>query len=335
MNIKRVAVELSGKDMLSIVKDFVDVKGLNIENIVINNEVCIEGFYKKVFNISFKVTVALVAIKDNVALLTVESISFGNIGIFKWIKNTALRMLSKVLKELGIEYIDGTICIYINKILKDIPFGIRFSIAHANIQDKLLCLNIEDIYFSLKTKELSTGNAVAIIRDEVEVKNEKRQEVIIEKVEDGYAKVREKVENKLPDKYTELLEYLMIMPDVVALLYRLFKDKRVPLKIKAVVGGIITYLISPIDILPDFIPFVGKIDDLALAFYALDKIFNEVPENIILENWEGKDDIVVKVKEGMEYLNKVTGGTNIAKLIYFLRKITPEKNAKNNKTLNE
>lgn len=335
MNIKRVALQLSEQDILSIIKDFVDVKGLNIEEIKISDKIYIEGSYKILTGISFKIAVVLSGIKDNIALLTIDSITFGKIGLFKWIKNIALKMLSKSLKDLGIEYLGGTVFININRILKQIPFSVRFNIIAANIKDKLLNVTIEDICFFLKREALAGNNAVAIIRDGVEVKNDSKEEVSIEKVEDGYTKVREKVEEKLPDKYTELLDYLMIMPDVAALFFRLFKDKRVPIKTKVAVGGIATYLISPVDIMPDFIPFIGKIDDLALAFYALEKIINEVPENIIIENWQGREDIIIKAKEGIEFLNRAAGGTNVGKLIQFLRKLTSKRNEKYSKVSSE
>jgi uncharacterized membrane protein YkvA (DUF1232 family) len=79
-------------------------------------------------------------------------------------------------------------------------------------------------------------------------------------------------------------------------------------------------LISPIDILPDSIPFVGRIDDIALAFFALDKIINSVPEKVILENWQGKDNIIYIVKEGVGYITNIVGGKNVAKVISFISK---------------
>lgn len=328
MNIKQVALELSEKNLLSIIEDFVDVKGLNIENIKIDDKIYIEGSYKILFNISFKITLSLAGVRDNKVRLIIESIMFGKIGVFNWIKNTSLKILSKALKDIGIEYIDGIVNIDINPILKNIPFSIGFNIVDAVIKDKLLALQIQDLQFSLKKEAFLPNDTVAIVREEVEVKNNIKEEAIIEKVEDGYTKVREKVEDKLPDKYSKLLEYLMIMPDTIALFYRLFRDSRVPLKIKIIVGGILGYLVSPIDILPDFIPFIGKIDDLALTFYALDKIINEIPENIIIENWQGREDIIVKGKEAIDFLNKAAGGTNVGKLLHFLRKLSPEKDKK-------
>ena len=103
----------------------------------------------------------------------------------------------------------------------------------------------------------------------------------------------------------------MIVPDFLALLYRLFKDERVDKKTKAVVGVALGYLASPIDILPDSIPFIGKIDDVAIIFFVLNKIVNDIPENVLLENWQGQEDIIKIIKEGVNYINSAVGGETI------------------------
>ena len=50
---------------------------------------------------------------------------------------------------------------------------------------------------------------------------------------------------------------------------RLFREPTVPLAAKAVVPFALLYLISPIDVLPDFLPMLGQLDDLAIAYVAL------------------------------------------------------------------
>jgi uncharacterized membrane protein YkvA (DUF1232 family) len=76
------------------------------------------------------------------------------------------------------------------------------------------------------------------------------------------------------------------------LLCRLAVDKRVAGKQKLLVGGIIAYVISPIDIIPDFIPFIGYIDDLVLVVYGLNVVLNEVDKQVLIDNWGGEEDIL-------------------------------------------
>lgn len=53
---------------------------------------------------------------------------------------------------------------------------------------------------------------------------------------------------------------------------RLLREPAVPLATKAVMPLALVYLISPIDVLPDFVPVLGQLDDLALVYVAL-KLF--------------------------------------------------------------
>ena len=62
-----------------------------------------------------------------------------------------------------------------------------------------------------------------------------------------------------------------------------------------------------------FIPIIGSIDDFALAFYALNKILCEVPEEVITDNWQGKDDIILIIRTGISLIQKFVGASNLAK----------------------
>ena len=96
---------------------------------------------------------------------------------------------------------------------------------------------------------------------------------------------------------TDLKEYLLLLPRLLKLLYRLTRDPRVPARSKAtlfILGG---YLASPIDLIPDFIPGVGQLDDIAIIAFVLDQMLNRIPEDIVREHWEGDEDILAVVKE--------------------------------------
>ena len=85
----------------------------------------------------------------------------------------------------------------------------------------------------------------------------------------------------------KLGEYLFLLPDFFILVSRLALDKRVPSKQKLMVGGIIAYLIMPIDIIPDFIPVLGQLDDLIAVLLVLDGIVNRLDQKIVEEHWRG------------------------------------------------
>ncbi|MBN2461419.1 MAG: DUF1232 domain-containing protein [Candidatus Cloacimonetes bacterium] len=100
------------------------------------------------------------------------------------------------------------------------------------------------------------------------------------------------ISRRTGDTGGKLASYLLALPDFFILLTRLALDKRVPGNQKLLVGGIITYIILPIDIIPDFIPVLGYIDDLVLAVFGLNIVLNEIDTKILLENWSGKEDLL-------------------------------------------
>jgi uncharacterized membrane protein YkvA (DUF1232 family) len=85
---------------------------------------------------------------------------------------------------------------------------------------------------------------------------------------------------------------LMLIPNFLKLLFRLFKDPRVPLAEKALVIGTIVYVVSPLDFIPDLIPFVGQVDDLYLAALVILRLLRRSSDEVIYEHWDGKGDLV-------------------------------------------
>lgn len=96
---------------------------------------------------------------------------------------------------------------------------------------------------------------------------------------------------------TKLVEYGLLLPRLIKLVWKLARDPRVPARAKAtlfLVGG---YLVSPIDVIPDFIPGIGQADDIFVVAFALDQILNRVPEEVVREHWEGDSDVLEVVRE--------------------------------------
>jgi uncharacterized membrane protein YkvA (DUF1232 family) len=115
-----------------------------------------------------------------------------------------------------------------------------------------------------------------------------------------YEKLRNKitkyVQSRAGKRGGKFVEYLLALPDLFILITRLAVDKRVPKQHKLFMGGILAYLILPIDIIPDFIPYFGLVDDLVLVVYGLNLILNELDEQILLDNWSGQTDILQLLK---------------------------------------
>jgi uncharacterized membrane protein YkvA (DUF1232 family) len=80
---------------------------------------------------------------------------------------------------------------------------------------------------------------------------------------------------------------LRSLPDVVRLVMRLVSDPVLPRAAKIALAAAAVYLLSPIDLIPDFVPFVGYVDDLLLAAVVLDGVLNWVDRGVVLRYWPG------------------------------------------------
>lgn len=80
---------------------------------------------------------------------------------------------------------------------------------------------------------------------------------------------------------------LRALPDLVRLIARLAADPRLPRAAKLALAAALVYLASPIDLVPDFLPLVGLLDDLLLAAILVDGILNHVDRALVLRHWPG------------------------------------------------
>ena len=80
---------------------------------------------------------------------------------------------------------------------------------------------------------------------------------------------------------------LRALPDLVRLITRLVGDPVLPRTAKIALGAAVVYLLSPVDLVPDFIPLVGWVDDALLAAVLLDGILNWVDRGLVLRYWPG------------------------------------------------
>ena len=88
------------------------------------------------------------------------------------------------------------------------------------------------------------------------------------------------------------------IPDCAVLFQRLLRDERVSFRQKLLVGALIPYLLLPFDLIPDFIPVVGQLDDAILVAFVLRRIVRRAGPQIIEQHWPGPRtslDLVLRV----------------------------------------
>ena len=82
-------------------------------------------------------------------------------------------------------------------------------------------------------------------------------------------------------------ELALLVPNLTRLFAGLVRDPRVPLRAKIVLGATALYLASPIDLVPDFIPIAGSLDDAIVAAFALRFVVRASSPEIVAEHWPG------------------------------------------------
>ena len=138
---------------------------------------------------------------------------------------------------------------------------------------------------------------------------------------DFYIKLRDKVtawyEDKT-EKKPEYADYILLVPDFFYLLVKLTLDDRVPAIEKAKFAGVIAYVISPIDFVPEaFFGPLGYLDDLVLACYMLNLYINqqeEATQAVVSELWPGDQDVLATIQSVLQQADKWIGSGVLDKL---------------------
>ncbi|MEE3921953.1 DUF1232 domain-containing protein [Micromonospora sp. BRA006-A] len=85
------------------------------------------------------------------------------------------------------------------------------------------------------------------------------------------------------------------MPDCVTAVRRLRRDPRVPrrARVAIVVAGI--WVASPIDLIPEFLPVIGPLDDIVVVALALRYAARQMPRQVLLDAWPGEPRLLLRL----------------------------------------
>ncbi len=89
---------------------------------------------------------------------------------------------------------------------------------------------------------------------------------------------------------TSVLSTLRQLPSYLRLLTGLATDGRVSRLDKLVVLGAIAYVLAPIDMIPDFIPFLGQVDDVFVLMTSLQRLIGRAGRDVLTDHWTGDPD---------------------------------------------
>ncbi len=84
-----------------------------------------------------------------------------------------------------------------------------------------------------------------------------------------------------------VLDTIKQIPDYLRLLVGLLSDRRVAGIDKLLVAGAIAYIVMPIDLIPDFVPFIGQVDDIYLLVFSLQRLMTNAGAKVLTDHWRG------------------------------------------------
>ena len=77
------------------------------------------------------------------------------------------------------------------------------------------------------------------------------------------------------------------IPSYLRLMGGLLTDPRVPALDKLLVGVAVAYVVMPIDLIPDFIPFIGQVDDVFILVLAVRRLITHAGMRVVRDHWDG------------------------------------------------
>ncbi len=104
----------------------------------------------------------------------------------------------------------------------------------------------------------------------------------------------------LRPKGLALSEVIRVVPAVLRLLRSIITDSNAPKDVRLVIGLLFVWIISPIDLIPEFIPVIGPFDDVVVAILALRYVRRRLGIDDLRQRWSGS-------AEGLALLERVIG----------------------------
>jgi uncharacterized membrane protein YkvA (DUF1232 family) len=98
---------------------------------------------------------------------------------------------------------------------------------------------------------------------------------------------------RLPDGTAK--ELARFLPACVTTVRRLRRHPAVPRRAKLAMGFAGLWVLSPIDLIPEFLPVIGPLDDVVVVALALRYAARRVPRDVVLEAWPGDRRIVERL----------------------------------------
>jgi uncharacterized membrane protein YkvA (DUF1232 family) len=95
-------------------------------------------------------------------------------------------------------------------------------------------------------------------------------------------------------------EALRLLPDLLRLLRRLLSDRELAVGLRIRLALLLAYLLSPIDLVPDFVPVIGYADDVIIVALVLRSVLTRAGADTLRRHWPG-------TPEGLQLILRLAG----------------------------
>jgi uncharacterized membrane protein YkvA (DUF1232 family) len=90
-----------------------------------------------------------------------------------------------------------------------------------------------------------------------------------------------------------------LLPDTARLARRLATDRRVPRSGRVPAWLLVAYLAMPFDLVPDFVPVIGQLDDVVLVFIVLRRLLRAAGPDVVADRWPGSPDGLAMLRRAL------------------------------------
>ena len=133
-----------------------------------------------------------------------------------------------------------------------------------------------------------------------------------------YDRIRASIEHSIStpgERSEKTAGFLLLVPDVFILLWRLVTDGRVNGKDKVLIGSAIAYFIFPFDIIPEgLVGPMGYLDDLVFGAFVLHKVLDDTDAGVLRSHWSGSEDVLASIKRVLDAADTLVSSTVMTKI---------------------
>ena len=90
----------------------------------------------------------------------------------------------------------------------------------------------------------------------------------------------------------DLTDVGRLVPNLARLLMRLSHDRTIPLRVRTRIFIAIAYNVQPINLIPDFVPVIGLVDNVLVILWALRSTVRRAGREVIVRHWTGTPEVL-------------------------------------------